>query len=259
MNNPLLRELGVEADTLSDGEKDSLRRDGYLILGQLLTENDLIEIRSRLAHLLEEEGGRAGAELALSPTIRYPQEAGADRLADLVNKGAVFDRFYTHPRVLAAVATVLGQDFKLSSLNFRAAKPGTGEQKLHVDWRQPVQDVQFLVCNSIWLLDDFTQKNGATRLVPGSHLDGRLPEEALDDPWAKHPNELLIVAPAGTVVIFNAHAWHGGTRNLTNAPRRAIHSYFCRADQQQQLDQRKLLKPSTKQRLSAAALKVLLG
>ena len=259
MNKQVLRELGVEADTLSLAERESLKREGYLNLGRLLDREDLVAIRDCLARLHEQEGEQAGAELALSPTIRYPKETGADRLADLVNKDALFDQFYTHPRVLAAAATVLGEDFKLSSLNYRAAKPGTGEQKLHVDWRQPVQDGQFLVCNSIWLLDDFTEDNGATRLVPGSHLDGRLPEHALEDQWAPHPNEILLLAPAGTVIIFNAHVWHGGTRNRTDRPRRAIHSYFCEAGQTQQLDQAQFLRSATQDRLSAAALRILIG
>ncbi len=259
MNRQLLNELGVEPDTLSQDEQECLRRDGYLDLGQLLTGENLFEVRKRTDALLVQEGEQAGAELLLSPTIRHPKEAGADRLADLVNKGEIFDQFYTHPRVLAAVACVLGVDFKLSSLNYRAAKPGSGEQRLHVDWRHTVDDGQFMVCNSIWLLDDFTPENGATRLVPGSHVTGRLPEEVLEDQWDTHPDEVLLTAPAGTVVIFNAHVWHGGTKNLTSLPRRAIHSYFCQADQQQQLDQKRFLQPTTEYRLSAAALQLLTG
>jgi len=42
-----------------------------------------------------------------------------------VNKGEQFDVFYTHPRVLAGVAHVLGRSIKLSSLNYRSAKPYT--------------------------------------------------------------------------------------------------------------------------------------
>ena len=99
------------------------------------------------------------------------QEAGADRLADLVNKGSMFGVCFTHPGVLAGIAHVLG-DFKLSSLNFRAARPGHGHQPLHADFGGPVPTAGYQVCNSIWLLDDFTADNGATRVVPGSHRFG---------------------------------------------------------------------------------------
>jgi ectoine hydroxylase-related dioxygenase (phytanoyl-CoA dioxygenase family) len=114
----------------------------------------------------------------------------------LVNKGEIFDIFYTHPRVLAGIEAVLGQSFKLSSLNYRAAKPSKGLQKLHVDWKNAVSEGVFKVCNSIWLLDDFTENNGSTRIVPKTHRSSVLPEEVMTDPNDKHPDEIRIIAPA---------------------------------------------------------------
>ncbi len=252
-----LAALGVQSATLTPEEKQFLDQNGYLNLGKLLSDAQLAEVRQILNRLLQEEGEQAGAELMDSPYIRHPKEAGADRLADLVNKDPVFDQFYTHPRVLAAVAQVVGTELKLSSLNYRAAKPGAGLQKLHVDWHESVEPGDYKVCNSIWLLDDFSEENGATRLVPGTHLQSDLPQDILDDPEAAHPDQILIEAPAGTVVIFNSHAWHGGTTNRTDQHRRAVHSYFCRRDQPQQVDQARYIRPETKTRLSAAALDVL--
>src|SRR5690606_41076873 len=138
-----------------------------------------------------------------------PNVAGADRLADFVNKGAEFYIFYTQPKFLAAIAHVLDGKYKLSSLNFRSAKPGAGMQKLHVDGHEAVAVNDYKVCNSIWLLDDFKKENGATRLVSGTHLQARLPEETMEDPMDPHPDELIIEAAAGSVVIFNSHTWHG--------------------------------------------------
>jgi ectoine hydroxylase-related dioxygenase (phytanoyl-CoA dioxygenase family) len=59
-----------------------------------------------------------------------------------------------------------------------------------------------------------------------------------------------LIAPAGTVVIFNSHLWHGGTRNRTGLPRRALHAYFTRRGNPQQLDQKKYIRPHTLARLS---------
>jgi hypothetical protein len=254
--NPLFQ-LGVREATLLPEEKDFLNQNGYLNVGKLLTDAQLYAVNKRLAQLLEEEGEAAGAELLDSPHIRHPKEAGADRLANLVNKGEVFDLLYTHPRVLAGIAHVLGPEIKLSSLNYRAAKPGMGLQKLHVDWHEAVPREAYTTCNSIWLLDDFSRENGATRLVPGTHLLGTLPQDALEDPLAPHPQEIIIEAPVGTVFIFNSHTWHGGTTNHSAAPRRAIHSYFCRTDQPQQLDQRRYILPETRERLSPATATIL--
>jgi ectoine hydroxylase-related dioxygenase (phytanoyl-CoA dioxygenase family) len=225
-----------------------LDRNGFAPLPGILSEPQMAAMRARLAELTAEEGDAAGLEVH--------QEAGTDRLSDLVNKDPMFDVCFTHPVVLAAMAHVLG-DFKLSSLNYRSALPGKGLQGLHADWgrRQPGEG--FSVCNSIWLLDDFTAENGATRLVPGSHLRPELPNDVLDDPAAPHPDQVQLIAPAGTVVIFNSHVWHGGTLNTTDRPRRAMHSYFTGRANAQQLDQRKYVRESTLARLSPAACFVL--
>ncbi len=247
----------TQLDMLSNSEKEFLEVNGYLNLGQLLTGAEVSAINEKLKKLLEAEGENAGSELAESKYIRHPKEEGADRLADLVNKGSIFDQFYTHPRVLAGISAVLGDSYKLSSLNYRAAKPGKGLQKLHVDYKNAVVANDYKVCNSIWLLDDFTTDNGATRIVPGTHKSDRLPDEVMKDPNLSHPEEILINAPAGSVFIFNSHVWHGGTENRTSNIRRSIHSYFCTRDQPQQIDQRKYLTQETSNRLSVRAKEIL--
>jgi ectoine hydroxylase-related dioxygenase (phytanoyl-CoA dioxygenase family) len=239
-----LAELGATGTSIDAETRDRLDRDGYAPLPGVLSAAQLTAIGTRLAELLAAEGDQAGIEVH--------REAGTDRLADLINKGAMFDPCFTDARVLACVAHVLG-DFKLSSLNFRAALPGHGHQLLHADFAGPVPEAGYQVCNSIWLLDDFTADNGATRVVPGSHRNGTSAREALADQAASHPDEVLLIAPAGTVVVFNSHLWHGGTQNRSDRPRRALHSYFGRRARGQQLDQKKYIRPQTLTRLSPAA------
>ena len=243
-----LRDLGVSGRELTAAEKARLDEDGFLPLPGILDAGRLEVIRRRLAELSAAEGAQAGTEVH--------QEEGTDRLSDLVNKDPVFDVCFTHPRILAAMAHVLG-DFTLSSLNARAALPGQGQQRLHADWGAAVEAGNYRVCNSIWLIDDFTEANGATRVVPGSHRSATLPREVMADPFARHTDEVKVLGQAGTVVIFNSHLWHGGTRNDSGRPRRALHSYFCRRGRKQQLDQRAYLRPETSARLSPAARYIL--
>jgi ectoine hydroxylase-related dioxygenase (phytanoyl-CoA dioxygenase family) len=228
-----LAALGATENLLTGTEKSFLDENGYLPLPGILRPAEIEALRDRLAELLAIEKENAGKEVH--------QEVGAARLSNLVDKGDVFRICFTQPRVLAAIAHVLGGDMKLSSLNSRAALPGQGLQALHADWGAPVQPGEYQVCNSIWLLDDFTEENGATRVVPGSHRWGKMPKDAMADPKAAHAEEKLLLAPAGTVVIFNSHTWHGGTLNRTSQPRQALHSYWVRRGHPQQLDQKTFL------------------
>jgi ectoine hydroxylase-related dioxygenase (phytanoyl-CoA dioxygenase family) len=239
-----LTSLGVTADSVDDSVRERLDRDGYAALPGVLSAEQLELIRARLDELLAAEGDKAGVEVH--------QERGTDRLADLVNKDPMFDVCFTDPRLLASVGHVL-PDFKLSSLNFRAAQPGSGLQELHAEGGPVTGLDQFQVCNSLWLVDDFTTENGATRVVPGSHRAGKAPGDVMSDRRATHPDEVLVTAPAGTVVVFNSHLWHGGTVNRTSRSRRAMHAYFTRRANGQQLDQQKFIRPETLARLTPAA------
>jgi ectoine hydroxylase-related dioxygenase (phytanoyl-CoA dioxygenase family) len=236
-------------DTLTDFEQEFLDTQGYLPLPGALLPEQIGAMRARTDALIAEEGDAAGSEVH--------QEAGTTRLSDLVNKDPLFEICFTHPKVLAAISHVLQGDFKLSSLNYRAALPDAGLQGLHADWGRLETPGAYQVCNSIWLLDDFTPENGATRAVPGSHRWPETPQEAMGNPADPHPEEKLLLGPAGTVFVFNSHTWHGGTLNRTDKLRRGLHSYFCRRHHPQQLDQRKYLRPETAARLSDAAKTIL--
>jgi hypothetical protein len=216
---------------------------GWAALPGAMDDGLLAEIRGRVEQLWDEEGENAGAE--------FRKEPGARRLANLVDKGEVFARVVSNPQVLDAVRYVLGDDFKLSSLNARSTDPWSPEcQPLHCDAGAVADESGFFVCNTIWLLDDFTPLNGATRIVPGSQRWRTLPQQALAEPRAPHPEETLVLGKAGTVVVMNTHAWHGGTANRTGQPRRALHAFYTRGDRPQQQYQKALLRPETQARLS---------
>ncbi|MFZ0595327.1 MAG: phytanoyl-CoA dioxygenase family protein [Bryobacteraceae bacterium] len=235
---------------MTEQEKLLLDERGFVVFTNFLEPTTLEALRERVEELFAEEGENAGSE--------FRQEPSARRLANLVDKGQIFREVYASPPVLDAVGHVLGPRFKLSSLNARSADPYSSEaQPLHCDASSLPDALGNCVCNTIWLLDDFTPDNGATRIVPGSHKWGRLPQNALPDPSASHPNEVLMLGPAGSVVVMNTHAWHGGTANRTAHPRRALHSFYCRWDQPQQQYQKRLLRPETQAALTPELRKLL--
>jgi hypothetical protein len=229
---------------------EDLRRElderGWVRLEGVLSDDRRCAVAARLEELFAAEGERAGSE--------FRQEPGARRLANLVDKGNVFVACILDPAVLDLVGHVLGPRFKLSSLNARAADPrGDVVQPLHVDGGALPDARGATVCNTLWMLDEFTPANGALRAVPGSHRFLRRPEEALADPTAPHPDEVLATGRARDVVVMNAHVWHGGTANRTDGRRLALHAFYCRADLPQQQYQRRLLRAETQAALSPAA------
>ena len=215
---------------------------GYTLLPVFAAVDFLAELRSTIARLYELEGENAGSEFRVEP--------GCLRLANLLDKGAVFQRVVAAPELLALVAHVIGPDFKLSSLNCRTALPGCAPQPLHADMGGVPDERGAWVCNIIWMLDAYTPDNGPVRVVPGSHRWGRLPSSELPDLRASHPAEIAVTAPAGSVVVMNAHTWHGGLDNRTQGQRTALHAFYCRRDKPQQQYQKKLLRPAAQAALS---------
>jgi ectoine hydroxylase-related dioxygenase (phytanoyl-CoA dioxygenase family) len=227
-----------------------LAETGFTVLENYMGPAMLATMRARVEELLAQEGASAGSE--------FKTEDGARRLANLVDKGEVFQEAIARPEMLALVESVLGDGFKLSSLNMRSANPQSSSvQPLHIDMGLLPDQKGYAVCNCVWLLDDFTEQNGALRVVPGSHNWHKKPQDELSDPYAHHPQELLVTGKAGTVVVMNAHTWHGGTANRTDKERRALHSFFCRHDIAQQQYQKKLLRPETQSALSEDLRKIL--
>jgi ectoine hydroxylase-related dioxygenase (phytanoyl-CoA dioxygenase family) len=230
---------------MTDRERQQLDEQGCVVLEHAIDDEMLAGLRARIQQLFDEEGDAAGQE--------FRTEEHAHRLANLVDKGEIFRLAIALPRVLECVRHVLGPAIKLSSLNARAADPGTDVgQPLHVDMSAIPDDKGYWVCNTVWMLDDFTDDNGPTRMVPGSHKWGRRPQDVLDDPLAPHPDEAFLTGKAGGIAVMNAHLWHAGTANRSSKPRLAMHAFYCRRDKPQQQYQKQLLRAETQAALDPA-------
>lgn len=236
-----LEYLGVHENLLKPWEKEKLQEDGYLIIENVIDKDTLQNINQTIDNLFEEEE-EAGNE--------YYHEEGVRRLAALFNKGDIFDQIYSNPKVLAATYFILNEPFRLNLLNVRDVFGGYGEQSYHADWGEREDNNKAYAVNSIWMLDDFTNTNGATKIIPKSHLLDIPSKYNLDDFKEK---EILVTAKAGSVLIFNAHLWHAGTENLTNSRRRCIHNFYCLSSSNRKIE----LAPSIKKQKDASLLQIL--
>jgi ectoine hydroxylase-related dioxygenase (phytanoyl-CoA dioxygenase family) len=252
-----LRELGVGDDLFTPEQRRALDTDGFVILPNVFSADQCRQAAEEFDRLSAIEGEEGGREVHTEP--------GAPRVSNIFNKTTVYDFCLTCKPLLAAARYLLGE-IKLHGANLREPLPGRGDQDLHCDApRRFPGDWQVL--NGLILFDDMTQDNGATRVVPGSHLwpliprrgsprpEGLSPEDAArlpEDPHEPYPGEIYVTAPAGSIVAINGVIWHGGTRNTSGARRRQLHLSFTRRDLPQQLNQRDHLTPGLYDRLSPA-------
>lgn len=87
-----------------------------------------------------------------------------------------------------------------------------------------------IICNSMWALTDFTEANGATRLVPGSHVREN---PSYGGAYETIPAEM----PKGSVLIWDGALWHGGGANQTGKRRIGIAMNYCAGFIRQQENQ----------------------
>lgn len=186
--------------------------DGWVVLPDVLAARDLVAMREafeRAAVAQKEAGGREGGTRHIT-----------------LDGEPAFAVVREYPRVLELARHIIGRDFGVLAWGGRDPLPGFGQQGLHADWRPRAAWEPYHVTTALWLLDDFTPDNGATRLVPGSHRKGAIPK-AFAEPGRRHPDEKIVLARAGSVLVFNGHLWHSGTQNRSRGPRRVIQCQFA--------------------------------
>jgi ectoine hydroxylase-related dioxygenase (phytanoyl-CoA dioxygenase family) len=120
-----------------------------------------------------------------------------------------------HPTILELAEHFLGKEFFLANnCAMMWCQPGAPQGGLHADWPlgavpQPWPRWPMLF-QTMWMLTDFTADNGATRIVPGSHLSGRPPSNDI-----KYVHERPAVGKKGSVLIWHGGTWHGNGANTT--------------------------------------------
>lgn len=208
-NGGSLAAAGFDRDGL---DRDAFDRDGFVRLGVLLSPGEIDQALSTL----RDRVGQARHHLRSGDKV-----SGGTLHLGLDPTDTVLPRIWEHPLVLSAVHHHLGDDAVLDRVTYRAPKPGHGGQTLHVDHAGFVAPGHWKGCNALVALVDVTGSSGATRVVPGSHLDPD-PRFQARSPSDRHPGERHLTGPAGTVFVFSPHILHSGTSNQSDSVRHAL-------------------------------------
>jgi len=206
--------------------------------GYTIVEN---AIEPDLVGELDETLRRLEKDLGIVPTDNPFEGANTVRIYNLLARGKVFERIPVHDRVLPIVDRVLDSGCLVSSLSSIAIDPGEAAQPIHADDQLiPIAKPHVAtVCNTMWAITDFTDANGATRIIPGSHTRDRSPT------YLKHYDSIAAEMSRGSVLIWHGSLWHGGGANSTDTRRVGIAMNYCAGFMRQQENQQLGIPPAT--------------
>jgi ectoine hydroxylase-related dioxygenase (phytanoyl-CoA dioxygenase family) len=206
---------------------------GYLIFERVLSPGRVAELRTALAPFL-----------ARDLTGRNDFEGlKTNRVYALLAKSQHFAELAIHPLALAFAEAELGQSCLLSALLAINLHPGETVQPWHFDdggARMP-RPRPALGLSAFWAIDDTTELNGSTEIIPGSHLwDGQIVEGAAgpadfagkttpnpDHDPGNRPDAVKMIMPSGSLAIAKGTLWHRGGANRSDRPRLIITPQYC--------------------------------
>ena len=202
----------LDRTTETDAVVSALRRDGAVIVRDLVGPEVVDKVRGELGPELESSGLATESDFNGSLTLRISNVlAVAPSAASLVD----------HDMVVAIADEFLlphCANYHVGSLTAINILPGEAAQALHRD------DTPFPIDNAgmelqigvMWALDDFTEENGGTRVVPGSHRMLRSWHLPPLDHWVS------AVMPKGSALFYLGSTWHGGGANRSSAARMGL-------------------------------------
>ena len=199
--------------------------DGYTIIEDAI---DLDHIDALAADL-----DRLEADLGTVPARNSFEGSATWRIYNLLVHGDLYERIPVHPNVLPVVEGVLDYGCLVSSLSSIAIGEGETAQPIHADDQliplpKPHPPT---VCNTMWALTDFTEANGATRIIPGTHLFDHSPN------YGQHYDSIPAEMAKGSVLVWHGSLWHGGGANTTSERRVGIAMNYCAGYIRQQENQ----------------------
>jgi ectoine hydroxylase-related dioxygenase (phytanoyl-CoA dioxygenase family) len=199
--------------------------DGYTIV------HDVFD--AGMAQALIDELERLEHSLGIVPADNRFEGRATVRVYNLLAHGMLFEAIPVDPVVLPIVEGVLDRECLVSSLSSIAIGPGELAQPIHADDQvMPLAKPHVAtVCNTMWALSDFTEANGATRIVPGSHRADHSPS------FGEHYDSIAAAMPRGSVLVWHGSLWHGGGANTTPERRTGIAMNYCAGWVRQQENQ----------------------
>jgi ectoine hydroxylase-related dioxygenase (phytanoyl-CoA dioxygenase family) len=204
---------------------ERLDREGYTIVRDAFDVGRADELHADLDRLERELDIRTGGNGF--------EGRATTRVYNLLALGELYAQVPVHPVVLPLMHHLLGQGCLISSLSSITIHPGETAQPIHADDQViPIpKPHRAVTANSMWAVTDFTEANGATRIIPGSQLNDGSPV------YGQHYDSICAEMPRGSILVWDGGLWHGGGANVTTERRRGIAMNYCAGWVRQQENQ----------------------
>ena len=199
-----------------------------------------------LVDALHDDLLRLEQELGVVPADNTFEGLHTTRIYNLLARSPIYEQVPVHPAILPICERVLDPGLLVSSLSSIAIGPDESPQPIHADDQIiPIPKPHPpTVCNTMWALTDFTESNGATRIIPGTHLASESPD------LFQHYDSIPAEMPKGSVLVWHGSLWHGGGANHTDSRRVGIAMNYCAGYIRQQENQQLGLPVETVRRFS---------
>ena len=209
----MLKQKPLPTDPAVRADVEHVIEHGYVIIPDCFTKAEAKEARDEIQRLLGSTplGGRNAFE-----------GLNTNRIYSLLNKSRVFDKFAVLPRVLALNDYFLDPNYLLTAFHTISINPGEKPQRLHHDdgyIQMPRPRAPFGSAIMV-AFDEYTETNGATRIIPGSHTWG-------GDRVGRLEETIPALVPEGGVVYFISTLIHGGGANTSDKPRQSATVQYC--------------------------------
>ncbi|WP_431232910.1 phytanoyl-CoA dioxygenase family protein [Mycolicibacterium psychrotolerans] len=207
----------VPATTSPADLADHLRRDGYVIVDNLVPDSLMDTIGDELAPYLDATPMGYNAMIG-----RKTRRTGA-----LIARSPACRTLIQNPSILGVCQDFLGHAsaFQLMLTQVISIEPGETDQSLHRDQNAfdfyPFPDDYHVQCNTLWAMTDYTAEMGATRVVPGSQVGDKKPTDYADDECVQAEMS------RGSVLLYSGKIVHSGAANRSDQVRRAINVNYC--------------------------------
>lgn len=162
-------------------------------------------------------------------------EEGQELLRFTLWDDPAFEKMVLTPASLGLIQWLVGTDCVLSLCNVWVKGKGAGGTAIHADWAQfemPTMAVEPFGANFNYLVTDYSKEEGGLSFVPCSHRWRRWPSAEETEYWNDHAQ--VIEAPAGSMVIWGDHTWHGSYAKQTDGVRLMVLGMFNRPHMQTQ-------------------------